>query len=164
MISQAYHRRERIKASIRIDALGCWIWTKSKSWNGYGRYATGGGGNARAHRISYEAFIGEIPRGLHVCHRCDVRACVNPEHLFVGTRSENLMDASRKGRLSRTHGIKGSAHPSSKLTEDQVEEIIGHLRAEISKKRLSKMFGVSQRTILLIGRGVTWKHVKREAA
>lgn len=161
MLTKAERFASRIKESIRIDGNGCWIWRKSKSWNGYGRFATGGGGNARAHRISYAVFIGPIPAGLEVCHKCDVRSCVNPDHLFVGSRTDNLQDASRKGRLSRTHGKKGSAHPAAKLTEDQIDEILILLAEGKPKAEIGRLFGVTDRIILLIHRGELWKHVLR---
>ena len=160
----AKSHKERLLSSISVNENGCWIWQKSKSQNGYGSFALGGGSNARAHRISYQCFIGEIPENFDVCHKCDVRDCVNPSHLFVGTRSENILDASKKGRLSRNHQLKGSDHPSSKLTELDVRSIIKNLRDGQSKKSLSRQFGVSQRVILLIARNESWKHVNREAA
>lgn len=155
---------ERIVSSMAIDNNGCWIWNKTVSNNGYGTFAFGGGKNARAHRISYIAFRGEVPPGMDVCHKCDVRRCVNPDHLFVGTRSENLLDASAKGRLPRTKTVRGSTHPSSKLTESLVGEILLALRSGEARASLSRRYAISQRVVLLISRGEAWKHVPRAAA
>lgn len=160
--SAAY--RAKIQSSVTINVDGCWIWGKSKAWNGYGRFSLGGGKAKGAHRVSYAVFVGEAIEGLDVCHRCDVRDCVNPEHLFLGTRSENILDASAKNRVSRTHQVKGSKHPSSKLTEQDVGQILNRLQSGESKKHLSGVFGVSQRVILLIARGELWKHVPRVPA
>lgn len=162
--SQKNRFRARISASIFINENGCWIWQKTKAHNGYGTFAIGGGKNARAHRISFEVHYGNIPDKMDVCHRCDIRDCVNPEHLFIGTRSENILDASRKGRVSRTHHLKGSQHPNSKLTEGDVETILSYLKMGTAKAKLSRQYGVSQRVILLIARGESWKHVPRKAA
>lgn len=98
-------------------ADGCWLWKGSRTGSmGYG-YLHYGGKHKRspkaAHRVSWELHNGEIPRGFFVLHKCDVPACVNPEHLFLGTREDNMRDAARKGRLDvsgsakRTHCKRG---------------------------------------------------------
>lgn len=161
MIKNRDRASKRIKASVTIDENGCWIWGKSCSRNGYGSFALGGGHNIRAHRASYEVFKGEIPDGLDVCHKCDVRRCVNPDHLFLGTRSENILDASAKGRVSRTHQKKGTEHPSAKLDDAKVREILRRLDAGEAKAVIARDFAVSDRIILLISRNELWRHIPR---
>lgn len=83
----------------------CWLWASNIHWNGYGLIALSRAGRrkqlwARAHRVAWELTSGPIPDGQNVCHRCDVTACVNPSHLFLGTHQDNITDSVRKGRYT----------------------------------------------------------------
>lgn len=143
---------------------GCWWWTGYKSARGYGSFGVGprrrdGRGSpsmVRAHRWAYEYFVGPISEGLHVCHRCDNPPCVNPAHLFVGTRSDNMRDAVAKGR--QPGPPKGELHHSAKLTAATVREIRADYtgtRGEV--KALAEKYGVRRTTISSILARRTWK-------
>ena len=93
-------------AKICTDSrTGCWLWNGAKFENGYGAFSYRNK-TVRAHRWSYNYWVGPIPDGLLVCHRCDTPACVNPDHLFVGTQRDNLDDREQKGRT-----LRGENHP-----------------------------------------------------
>jgi hypothetical protein len=146
--------REHLKARMKIDAKGCWIWQGGTNENGYGRMRLA---NPRRqvypHRAAYEAFIGPIPDGLKVLHRCDVPRCINPNHLFIGTQKDNIRDCNSKGRLVNNQGEK---HGMVKLTEDQVREIRA---AAGSHAKIGRAYGVSDSTVRYIRQRKLWKHV-----
>jgi len=104
-------KSEELESKIeRIPFSGCWLWTGALV-SGYGQ-KTENGKQQYTHRLSWELHRGHIPDGLYVLHRCDVRCCVNPDHLFLGTYSDNTLDAVAKGRWAnskKTHCPKG--HP-----------------------------------------------------
>lgn len=130
-----------------------------KNWGGYGQVCRQVNGKPKsfyAHRLAYAEVHGEIPPGMLVCHRCDNRACVNVEHLFLGTHLDNNRDRAAKGRGAK---FNGSAHPNAKLTEQDIPRIRELLKTSYSQTEIGKMFGVGQDTISLIKHGKTWTHV-----
>lgn len=132
----------------------CWVWLGSLS-HGYGQMGVGGGRMKRTHRLSYELHNGPIPEGLLVCHECDVRACVNPAHFFLGTCADNNEDMRQKGRQSR-----GEKAPCVVLTESQVREIRArHASHSVGARALSREFGVCRSNVYAILSRETWAHV-----
>lgn len=99
---------ERFWAKVQ-KLSGCWVWTASLDRYGYGHFGMDGR-HYRAHRLVWTSMNGDPPVGMHVCHKCDNRRCVRPDHLFLGTNRDNFRDASRKGRIAnqrKTHCPQG---------------------------------------------------------
>ena len=98
-VTPIFDRIER----FQLVGEGCWGWTGNSDGKGYGTLSNRKGSGfspEKAHRVSYEKFYGEIPKGLYICHKCDNPSCTNPAHLFAGTQKENMQDCSKKGRLN----------------------------------------------------------------
>jgi hypothetical protein len=133
----------------------CWPWMGARSKGGYGRSRSGG---ELAHRIAWQLFHGSIPVGLSVCHHCDNPPCCNPAHLFLGTHGENMADRHRKGR---SRGPIGEAHPSAKLTEEDVREIrrLRSLSNPPTLKTLAMRYGVALQVIHNAAIGKTWRRI-----
>ena len=131
---------------------GCIEWQGSLDGHGYGQIRCNSL-SEKAHRYSYRYFKGKIPKGYCVCHKCDNPKCVNHEHLFIGTHSDNMRDMYEKGRANRP---SGEDHKDSKLTWNKVE----HIRiSKKSSRELGKLYGVSHQTILAIRNNKTWKPI-----
>lgn len=146
--------KERIEEKIlRMPEAGCWIWMGGTTVRGYGQIESKGMKHY-AHRVSYELFVGPIPKGMYVCHSCDNVACVNPNHLFLGTQKENLQDMASKGRSTR--GVK---NPMAKLDAYGVKEIKEGIKAGQTDTALAESWMVSRQTINNIRNGKVWNHV-----
>lgn len=135
----------------------CWLWTASTTGFGYGKL-TVSGRLVGAHCFSFVLHKGPIPDGKWVLHKCDTPACVNPQHLFAGTRRDNVEDMDRKGRR-RNRVSRGEANPSARLKEVEVVEIKRALRNGAAREDLAERFKVSVHLIRGIGKGRIWAHV-----
>jgi HNH endonuclease len=129
---------------------GCWLWTGSITGAGYGRIKTGGF-RMDAHRAAFVLFRGKIPSGLFVLHKCDVKLCVNPDHLFLGTGTDNMRDCLKKGRAAIRE-----KHGCAKLNWSDVTEI---RNSNESQKSLSERYCVSQSHISEIKAGRFWQPI-----
>lgn len=140
---------------------GCWIWTACTVRDGYGRVGVNGK-LMLAHRYIFEQMYGPIPDGMEVCHICDNPPCVRPDHLFLGSHKDNMLDRDLKGRQARNAGKKGERSHLAKLTDAQAAEIKQSYRPRDSVfggRALALHYGVSKATISLLVRGQTWTHV-----
>lgn len=137
---------------------GCWLWEGSSNKSGHCqiyynkqlRYV---------HRLSYELFVGPIPKYKFILHKCDVASCINPDHLYVGTARDNVKDRVERKRSFRP---KGELHPLAKMIDRDVI-IIKSLYEDhkLSIADIASLFNMSFTNINRILRNVTWKHVER---
>ena len=157
----------------------CWLWGRSRYPNGYGKFKLRAMRNETgAHRVAWMIANGPIPPGLCVCHSCDVKACCNPRHLFVGTMAENIADRDRKGRTARgdrsgarTHPRprlwsrelkgrrRGEFHPIAKLTARIVKHIRAAVAEGVPQHILRRRYDIAPTTMLSVVTGKTWRHV-----
>jgi len=137
---------------------GCWNWKASTNSRGYGQLKMPNTRkNVLAHRLSYTMAFGDIKDGLFVCHKCDNRTCVNPNHLFVGTAKENMQDMDAKGRRVKAN-MAGVKNPNATLDEDKVK-LLKLLKDKFPMESLIKIFGVKKTQIHRIINGQQWSHI-----
>lgn len=148
--------RERIERAVfPITESGCWIWMHALDVQGYGALEFLGAQNVKAHRLSWEVYRGPIPKGMHVCHCCDIPCCVNPDHLFLGTHTDNMRDKAKKGRAPR-----GESHCDAILTD---ADVLAIRRSNETNQALADRYGVGLTTLWKARNGVTWKHLPMPA-
>lgn len=145
-------------AKVNKDAPnGCWEWTAAIHRWGYG--ATEFNGQTRAHRAAWTLLRGPIPAGMELCHKCDNKRCVNPDHIFLGTHAENMADLKAKGLNPRGERIRHT------LTEEQVKTIrreYAYIRGRNGSSNASELaarYGVTPGAIVSAAVGRTWKHL-----
>lgn len=147
----------RIFDRIVIDDRGCWLYQGGINSRGYGVVSVKGKSKG-THKVAFELRCGKIPKGKCVLHRCDVRHCINPDHLFLGTLGENNTDRKRKGRNANR---RGEQNTQAKLTAKDVAAI-RHLATtgRFSHQAIGKMFGIGQQQTSSIISGRAWPHIE----
>lgn len=155
---------KKMLGSDRFDARlepelnsGCLLWPGAQDDDGYGRFYPAPGVTYLAHRYAYERANGPIPPFLCICHKCDVRQCVNPDHLFLGTRNDNTQDMIAKGRANKA---KGERNCNAKLTEADVVAIRAALAGGESGRSLARQYSLTDAAISAIKKRVNWRHVQ----
>jgi hypothetical protein len=140
----------------KVDKSGdCWLWVGARDGRGYGKLQVGTMAKpklANAARLSYEIAYGPIPDKAYVLHRCDVRSCIKPEHLFLGDAATNMADMVAKNRQRKGEGVA-----SAKLTRRDVSLIRSLYEGGVKQTQLARTFGVSGATINAIVHGRTWR-------
>lgn len=169
-------RRETIEAySMPVTECGCWIWLGAGVRYGLVR-------GDRAHRLSWKAFKGPIPENMHVLHKCDTPLCVNPDHLFLGTHQDNMLDKERKGRGNQPSGERNGRHtkpwrtsrgdnhyarrhPETRQGERNarakltLEQVLAIRSSSIGHSELGRFYGVTKTTIMGIRNRRLWRHL-----
>lgn len=152
----AYHQKNGETIAERLDRQshegpgGCRLWDGAQRGKGYGQITIGRRSRA-AHRVAWELVNGPVSSAAHICHRCDVRLCINPDHLFLGSGQDNVDDMVAKGR-----NAKGEKCGAAKLTEEHAREI---LKATGRHRDIGARFGVASTTVCEIKTRKTWKHL-----
>ncbi|KGQ19903.1 Phage protein [Lysobacter dokdonensis DS-58] len=140
--------------SIPVPESGCWLWTGCTS-GGYG-LTSHRNKSVGAHRVSWMVHRGPIPDGAVVCHKCDTPGCINPDHLFLGSHRENMLDKIRKGRQPSNAGER---HGMSKLSDADVREIRRRVWAGERQRDVAAAFGVTRGHISYITTSRGWRDV-----
>lgn len=144
--------KKRFNEKVKISDTGCHEWIGTIQSNGYGRFSFLGK-SIYAHRFSALLKFGILINNKDICHICDNRRCVNPEHLFIGTRKENMEDCKKKGRQAKGEKL------SKKLTDKKVKEIKILISEKQNILEISKKYGVSKTAISQIKLNKSWRHI-----
>lgn len=150
--------KDKLEGNVVKSESGCWEWVGTKRGSSSGVHYGGtniGRKSVLAHRASYEFYIGVIPENMLVCHKCDNPKCINPDHLFLGTRLDNAKDMANKHR-----GTCGEKSSNSKLSNTKSFEIIFAAKNKnMKQKEIAYVFGISEKTVNKLFNRKSWKHL-----
>jgi len=143
----------RYEKRIEKTASGCWIFHGPRNNMGYGMVSAGGN-PMLAHRFFYQQVNGPIPAGMDACHRCDNPACCNPDHIFIGTRTDNMRDAVAKGRVRR-----GETSAQARFSESDVLDMRRRHCAGETTGEIGRRYDTSYKTVWAIVHRKAWGHI-----
>ena len=129
--------KERFMSKVKQIPGGCWEWQGSKGKDGYGKLMVKRK-NLRSHRVSYELFVGAIPKVLCVCHSCDNPLCVKPEHLWCGSHQDNMKDMIQKGRARLNYNLSDYCTLPNHLRVGVKNPFFGRVHSEETKRKMSE--------------------------
>lgn len=151
------HFKNRFWSKVEIGAPDeCWPWLRYCKPGGYGQFTLRKGVFVTASRVALALTAGPLAANEVACHHCDNPPCCNPNHLFIGTQSDNMLDCIEKGRANR---VSGTRHPCAKLTEDAVRSIRSTEVRFGTKSRLAREHGVDFHQIDAVLKGIAWRDV-----
>lgn len=132
----------RLISKSREDDNGCWVWTASRTRNGYGAVQVCSPKRSKigAHRAMMQSIVGPLESDAYVCHKCDVKLCINPDHLFLGSAGDNARDRQSKGRGAN---VSGERNPMSLASDAAIAKAVEQIVAGESVKTISERLGVS---------------------
>ena len=148
--------RKHLASHVGISATGRHEWLGALDSKGYA-YINWHSRTRLVSRIAWRLFVGDIPDGMGVLHRCDNRKCINIEHLFLGTPSDNMQDMWDKGRGRKTH-MAGMKHPLAKLTDDDVRAISSN-QGKLTARQFAEKYHIARGQIYAIIRRLSWRHI-----
>lgn len=159
VLSERMKARFWARVDVKIGRKPCWEWKALINDSGYGLFPHERR-SLRAHRVAWSLVNGPIPKGLQVCHHCDNRKCVNPDHLYVGTQKDNIADMMDRDRGSGQFTVERNPKPKTKLTRDQVLEVrrLG-AQGALSQKEIGRRFGIRQTNVSKILRRESWRNL-----
>lgn len=146
-------RAAKFLANVVKNESGCWVWSGRPNSSGYGRFTFNKAADT-AHRWAYRLFKGEDPGALYVCHSCDNKMCVNPEHLWLGTLQDNIRDMVKKGRQA-----KGARRHNARLDDVRARAVKELHKIGVPQNEIAAFFGIHKATINDVATGKTWRHV-----
>ena len=158
-------QKANLKKLLIENDNGCLEFSGARLKKGYGIFVIGSRKDATrshklAHRVAYFIAYGPIPDGMFVCHKCDNPSCCNPDHLFLGTPKDNMMDMLNKGR-NVTISLKGEKNPNAKFSNKDVTEIAN---GSLSFREAKSRYGISKSHFYRLRNGDAWKHITAEIA